>query len=37
MRNGNSFYLFQKAEILDVLALGCLLPETNWLLKDLID
>ena len=34
---GNSFCLFQKAEILDMLTLGCVLPETNRLLKDLFD
>ena len=34
---GNSFYLLQKVEILDVDTLDCLLPETNWLFKDLFD
>ena len=33
--NGNSFYLLQKAEILVVVTLDCLLPEINRLLKDL--
>ena len=36
-RNGNSFYWLQKAEILVVVTLDCLLPEPNWLLKDLLD
>ena len=36
-RNGNSFYWLQKAEILVVVTLDCLLPEPNRLLKDLLD
>ena len=36
-RNGNSFYWLQKAEILVVVTLDCLLPETNRLLKNLLD
>ena len=36
-RNGNSFYWLQKAEILVVVTLDCLLPEPNQLLKDLSD
>ena len=36
-RNGNSFYLRQKAEILVVVTLDCLLSEANRLLKDLFD
>ena len=36
-RNGNSFYLFQKVEILDVDTLDYILPETNRLFKDLFN
>ena len=36
-RNGNGFYLFQKAKIFYVITLDCLLPETNRILKDLFD
>ena len=36
-RNGNSFYWLQKAEILVVVTLDCLLPEPNRRLKDLLD
>ena len=36
-RNGNSFYLFQKVEILDVVTLDYLLPETNRIFKDSFD
>ena len=36
-RNGNSFYLRQKAEILVVVTLDCLLSGANRLLKDLFD
>ena len=36
-RNGNSFYWLQKAKILVVVTLDCLLPEPNRILKDLLD
>ena len=36
-RNGNSFYLLQKAEILVVVTSDRLLSEPNWLLKELLD
>ena len=36
-RNGNSFYLLQKAEILVVVTLDRLLPEANWLFKYLFE
>ena len=36
-RNGNSFYLLQKAEILVVVTLDRLLPEANRLFKDLFE
>ena len=36
-RNGNSFYLPEKIEILGVVTSDCPLPDTNRLFKDLFD
>ena len=36
-RNGNSFYLLQKAEILVVITLDRLLPEANRIFTDLFE
>ena len=35
--SSNSFYLLQKVEILVVVTLDRLLPEANWLFKDLFE